>query len=1804
MGDLNVLPLLLTFLHLSLSLGDHPTIEEQELIAHELVNPFTPYFRDPKYQGKRICSGFASWQDAIFDNYKKLKTKFTRNCSHILGNLFISEIGPDHDVDFLNTIEEVSGYVFIHRVTKTHFSLPNLRLIRGEEAVQIRGQNFSLLVTETYSSKDKFLIEIAFPSLEAILTHGVGFFDNPGLCYAPFSVNWDDILEYPELQPVVLVPTSDPSATADWSAACESRFNAASGTTLTSAPYFTTPSGHQVDNNGLQTENDALPYQNVSSQQEIRQVTSVGEVTEPILLSTWIDTSTSGPTTSTGITIAGMHQNLDSEVEQNGETPSRASGVDKNSIDLTIDNEERRNMSINGSAVSENTGIVSSSNGTPNFMEKATVNEPAETKQLKTDVQPSNDTAASMIKEGSNTTGALRHLVEFIKEDIALASTKNSVQVETRLNWKCDDACPVHNGKSFCWGPSANQCQTLRKCQTRVCRGPNRCVTEGEIEECCHEECAGGCSGTRASECMACRRYSQDGNCVAACLPTRYYNIHTSSWEPNPNGKVSLGHVCVASCPDGFLRDRDHCVLKCSRPGTQKAGKVCVQCPKTGCPKVCSAKQLQAPTIDFLYKSLLHKMENCTSWEGSLILKRQSFEGDAFNNLTKEKESVNFADLKRGLGNLVEITGGLYIGTDNWAHWLRNLTFLSKLRRIGGETQRGYESPLSIIHNRHLEYLGLSSLTFVGVRKGGIHIAYNPKLCFVDTINWQQLMWSPAALRTRMVRRQRQVAFPVTFPNRPTVDCVAEGQQCDASVCALADGCWGPGPENCFTCAHWYIQDRGEPNRCVRNCSLIDGGYYPVVVTKITGANTTTERRLCARCHTECGSAAGACYGPGADQCNHGCAHVKDGDFCRPQCPITKYPDKNNTCQECATACSSYAQTSVSDVEPTNGSEVCTGPGDWFGQGGCSHCLQVIATATVESENSSGLPCLTAYQACPSGTFLYLIGVPRNGQGSAQTRIASDSSLVSLPAAVKTRLAEWLASHQRGGGGAVTARVCAPCHAECRDGCSGPSPNQCVRCRRAKFQGRCVAECREDTYKVSLRNDEVICLPCHVECSQGCRGPSNADCFACRHYKLYPHKNRTQWICVETCPAGSAIHMERGTNSTVMEAVCHSTEEFPILQPDSSAHPSDHFLFGDWTDVISPRLLHNLSWVSTGLLAFTGLLALILGLCFAYACARIVVRGTKMRSGLGESQSKESLLMQCDRFWMKAILVAEPHYEQTGKMAKLRKKRNRAASHLKRTTINTGDERGPAISPNSDTMPDMATLLIIPECQLQLGSRVGGGAFGSVFRGVWFKGPLSPGFAKKVTELLATVDCAKPQFVTSDSLVEDTTYACTEREYLTVEEDTSVDEMNSPEQHSAPRQDSPRQEFQFTELVAETGKTEGDSEKEGEESQIEGVEKRVVAIKVLNDEADPSTCKALLEEARVMATVNHPCCLRLLALCMTARPQLVTSFLPLGCLLSYLHRFGGPAKIDRDAITPHMMLNWAAQIASGMAYLASRGIIHRDLAARNVLVETPEQIKITDFGLAKCIEDADGEYKAKGGLMPIKWLAIECIKKRVFSSKSDVWAYGVTLWEVFTFGRKPFERIPARHLIHHLESGLRLNQPSTVSLDLYALMVECWQEDPERRPEFGELFQRVSFMQLDAERFLSFEPGRSRLWSDSGLTASTSDAFATSLLNTESISTTNTSTINRSKLSSETLAITATSSYLNYFGRDNDGVRYTSPPSDDRYGVMMATVTRQQQPTEPLECISEHIEVKHLVQWQSNSYKFRSTLEIGIIGCH
>ena len=151
------------------------------------------------------------------------------------------------------------------------------------------------------------------------------------------------------------------------------------------------------------------------------------------------------------------------------------------------------------------------------------------------------------------------------------------------------------------------------------------------------------------------------------------------------------------------------------------------------------------------------------------------------------------------------------------------------------------------------------------------------------------------------------------------------------------------------------------------------------------------------------------------------------------------------------------------------------------------------------------------------------------------------------------------------------------------------------------------------------------------------------------------------------------------------------------------------------------------------------------------------------------------------------------------------------------------------------------------------------------------------------------------------------------------------------------------------------------------------------------------------------------------------------------------------------------MLNWSTQIARGMAYLEERRLVHRDLAARNVLIQSPSCVKITDFGLAKVLPFHENEYKAAGGKMPIKWLALECIQHRIFNHKSDVWAFGVTIWELLTYGERPYDNIPARDVPDLLEKGERLRQPAICSLEVYMILIKCWQVEAEARPTFADL---------------------------------------------------------------------------------------------------------------------------------------------------
>ena len=142
-----------------------------------------------------------------------------------------------------------------------------------------------------------------------------------------------------------------------------------------------------------------------------------------------------------------------------------------------------------------------------------------------------------------------------------------------------------------------------------------------------------------------------------------------------------------------------------------------------------------------------------------------------------------------------------------------------------------------------------------------------------------------------------------------------------------------------------------------------------------------------------------------------------------------------------------------------------------------------------------------------------------------------------------------------------------------------------------------------------------------------------------------------------------------------------------------------------------------------------------------------------------------------------------------------------------------------------------------------------------------------------------------------------------------------------------------------------------------------------------------------------------------------------------------------------------------------MEYLASKKCIHRDLAARNVLVAEDNVLKIADFGLARDVQNFDYYRKTTDGRLPVKWMAPEALFDRVYTSQSDVWAYGVLLWEIMTLGGTPYPSVPVEKLFELLRDGHRMERPPNCPGDVYLLMRDCWIAEPKLRPCFTKIVQ-------------------------------------------------------------------------------------------------------------------------------------------------
>ncbi|XP_031785611.1 focal adhesion kinase 1 isoform X3 [Nasonia vitripennis] len=226
-----------------------------------------------------------------------------------------------------------------------------------------------------------------------------------------------------------------------------------------------------------------------------------------------------------------------------------------------------------------------------------------------------------------------------------------------------------------------------------------------------------------------------------------------------------------------------------------------------------------------------------------------------------------------------------------------------------------------------------------------------------------------------------------------------------------------------------------------------------------------------------------------------------------------------------------------------------------------------------------------------------------------------------------------------------------------------------------------------------------------------------------------------------------------------------------------------------------------------------------------------------------------------------------------------------------------------------------------------------------------------------------------------------------------------------------------------------------------------------VAVKTCKVDADLATSEKFLEEAYIMQQFEHQHIIRLIGVCSEAPIWLVMELAKLGEMRAYLQS-------NKHRLDLATLLLYTFQLSTALSYLESKKFVHRDIAARNVLVSAHNCVKLADFGLSRWVED-QSYYTASKCKLPIKWMAPESINFRRFTTSSDVWMFGVCMWEILMFGVKPFQGVKNNEVIGKLENGERLALPSHCPPRLYSLMSQCWSYEPSKRPTFKDIRENL-----------------------------------------------------------------------------------------------------------------------------------------------
>lgn len=485
---------------------------------------------------------------------------------------------------------------------------------------------------------------------------------------------------------------------------------------------------------------------------------------------------------------------------------------------------------------------------------------------------------------------------------------------------QCDSSCQRPN----CWGEGPELCQKFSKvtCSPQCSQG--RCF--GSLpRECCHLFCAGGCTGPKQTDCLACKNFYDDGECIQECPSMNRYDSEKLAWLLDPRGKYAFGATCVKECPEHLLRDNGACVRTCP-PNKRSINGECTPC--TGpCPKNCTG-------VDVVHSGNIDQFINCTIIEGSLKILDTTFSGyvEFHNNTIGNRYEPMSPSRLNVFKTIREITGYLSVQANHSE--FRDLSYFKNLRTIGGRELTDKFCSLEIIKTS-LQWLGLQSLSKIRVNK--ITIEENKALCFTDTIDW---------VRTGIIKSDGAS----TIRNNADVnECKRRGLSCNPQC--TRDGCWGPGPDQCVACNNYRLDDF-----CVDNCTstykTIGLLSFPATTSNISLASNGFQEsslspngghgKVCQRCHSECQS---ACHGPGANNCLD-CKNVKDNGFCVAECPAKKFNDRG-LCKSCHASCL----------------DSCTGPSSRLGEGGCKTCGKAIVL------NDTVINCIKSDELCPDGYY-------------------------------------------------------------------------------------------------------------------------------------------------------------------------------------------------------------------------------------------------------------------------------------------------------------------------------------------------------------------------------------------------------------------------------------------------------------------------------------------------------------------------------------------------------------------------------------------------------------------------------------------------------------------------------------------------------------------------------------------------------------------------------------------------------------------------------------------------------------------